>query len=61
MSGWIYTECPECGELLRVWVDFPSPTEGFKTREYTCKHCGSKNTVKDKHVYKDGKIVGIEE
>lgn len=29
MSGWIYTECPECGELLRVWVDFPSPTEGF--------------------------------
>jgi len=48
MNAFIRTTCPECGELLRVNVDFPSDDRGFTSREYTCEHCNYEMIVEDK-------------
>lgn len=59
MTAFIYTTCPECGELLRVNVEFPHSDRGFTSKKHICEHCSCEMLVEDKHVYKNGKIVRI--
>jgi len=59
MQGYIYTSCPNCMELLRVNVDFPSIKKGFTIKQHTCEHCSCEMIVEDKNVYKNGKVIAI--
>lgn len=57
-TGFIRTNCAECGKKNRVEVVFPSSSEGFEDTEYTCSSCGTRNVVTDPHKYDSkGRIV----
>jgi hypothetical protein len=57
-TGFIRTNCAECGKRNRVEVVFPSSIDGFEDTEYTCSSCGTRNVVTDPHKYgSDGRIM----
>lgn len=53
MSGFVQTNCANCGKKNKVEVHFPEYNKGFETTTYTCNHCGEQNELSDPHQYND--------
>lgn len=53
MSGFVQTNCANCGKKNKVEVHFPEYNKGFETTTYTCSHCGEQNELSDPHQYND--------